>query len=95
MGKKTVPFNASGIARLPINRPVVYKIKTDGGKNNYTGVAKRGRAQERLQEHLSNGPDPVPGSRVTIQQFSTIAEAKKQEAKIVAREKPKHNNNGK
>ncbi len=43
MGKKTVPFNATGIAKLPTDLPVIYKIKTAGGNNNYTGVAKRGR----------------------------------------------------
>ena len=47
MAKKTVDFNKSGAAKLPIDKPVVYKIKTAAGKTNYVGVAKRGRAQER------------------------------------------------
>ena len=62
MTKKTVPFNQKGIEKLPDNKPVVYKILTEGGKNNYTGVAQRGRVQERLQEHLPGGKDYVPGA---------------------------------
>lgn len=48
MAKKTVPLNERGIGKLPDDKPVVYRILTDGGRNNYTGVAKRGRVQERL-----------------------------------------------
>jgi hypothetical protein len=52
MARKTVKFNESGIDKLPKDKPVIYKILTEGGKNNYTGVAKRGRVQKRLQDHL-------------------------------------------
>ena len=52
MAKKTVSFNRTGIAKLPNDKPVVYKIETEGGKNNYTGVAQRGRVQERLENIL-------------------------------------------
>ena len=91
MAKKTVPFNQTGINKVPINKPIVYKIETPGGKNNYTGVAQRGRAQERLQEHLPAGKDPIPGTKVRVEQVSTIAEAKKKEETIIAREQPKYN----
>ena len=50
MAKKTVAFHESGIGKLPDDKPVVYRILTDGGRNNYTGVAKRGRVQERLHK---------------------------------------------
>ena len=63
MAKKTVGFTDSSISKLPDNKPVVYKIFTDGGRNNYTGVAQRGRVQERLQEHLPGAKDHVPGSK--------------------------------
>ena len=43
MAKKTVDFNKTGIEKLPNNKPVVYKILTEGGENNYTGIAKKGR----------------------------------------------------
>lgn len=95
MTKKTVPFNKTGIEKLPNNKPVVYKIKTDGGTNNYTGVAKRGRVQERLEEHLQNGKDPIPGAKVQIEQMKTITEAEAKEADIIARSKPKYNEQGK
>ena len=91
MARKTVPFNQTGISKLPIDKPVVYKIETPGGKNNYTGFAKRGRAQERLQEHLPTGPDPIPGAKVRVQQVGSIAEARKKEEAIIAREQPKYN----
>jgi hypothetical protein len=95
MTKKTVPFNQKGIEKLPDNKPVVYKILTEGGKNNYTGVAKRGRVQERLQEHLPGGKDYVPGAKVQIEQMPSIKEAEVKESRIISRTKPPHNEKGK
>jgi len=93
MAKKTVRFAEAGIEKLPDDKPVVYKILTGGGKNNYTGVAKRGRVQERLQEHLPDGKDPIPGVKVQIEQMPGIGEAK--EARIISRSKPRYNEQGK
>jgi len=95
MSKKTVIFNKSGIEKLPDDKPVIYRILTDSGTNNYTGIAKRGRVQERLEEHLPGGKDYVPGSKVQIEQHSSIADAKQKESNIIARSKPKHNKQGK
>jgi predicted GIY-YIG superfamily endonuclease len=95
MTKKTVPFNQKGIEKLPDNKPVVYKILTEGGKNNYTGVAQRGRVQERLQEHLSGGKDYVPGAKVQIEQMPSIKEAELKESRIISRTKPPYNEKGK
>ena len=95
MSRKTVRFNESGIDRLPNDKPVVYKILTPGGNNNYTGIAKRGRVQDRLTEHLPGGKDPIPGARVQIEQMATIREATEKESRIIARSKPKHNEQGK
>jgi hypothetical protein len=39
MAKKTVTFNKTGIGKLPIDKPVVYQIKTAGDKTNYIGIA--------------------------------------------------------
>jgi hypothetical protein len=89
MARKTVPFNQHGIGKLPDNKPVVYKFLTEGGTNNYTGIAQRGRVQERLKEHLGAGKDPVPGTKVIIQQHSSIDEARSQEQRIIARSQPK------
>ena len=88
-------MNKKGVAKLPNDKPVVYRIKTQGGSNNYTGVAKKGRVQERVNEHLKGGKDYVPGAKVQIHQQSTIAKAKAQEKAIIKREQPKHNKQGK
>ena len=93
MAKKTVKYNNKGVAKLPKDKPVVYKIKTKGGKTNYVGVAKRGRAQERIEEHLDDSI--IPGAEVQIEQVATIAEAKQKEKKIISRTKPKYNKQGK
>ena len=95
MAKKTVPFNKKGIEKLPDNTPVVYKVLTEGGKNNYTGIAKRGRVQERLQEHLLGGKDYVPGSKVQIEQMPSIKDAEAKESRVIARTKPPYNEKGK
>ncbi len=95
MAKKTVKFTKSGIEKLPDNKPVVYKIFTDSGKNNYTGVAKKGRVQDRIQEHLQGSKDFVPGNKVQIEQMSSIKDAKAKETMIISRSKPKHNKKGK
>ena len=95
MPRKTVPFTKSGIASLPDNKPVVYKIKTDGNKTNYAGEAQRGRVQDRLREHLPGGKEPIPGARVTVEQVGSKAEAQKKEQAIIARSKPKYNEQGK
>jgi hypothetical protein len=91
MATKTVNYNKSGIEKLPDNKPVVYKIETDAGKNNYTGVAQRGRVQERIQEHLGE----IPGAKVAIRQTGSIDEAKEIEERIIARSHPKYNVQGK
>jgi hypothetical protein len=95
MARKTVDFNKTGISKLPDNKPAVYRILTDGGKNNYTGVAKRGRAQERIAEHFAGAKDPVPGTKVQIEQLSSIDQAETKESRIVSRSQPKYNKQGK
>lgn len=90
--KKTVGYNHSGVLKLPKDKPVVYKIKTAGGRTNYVGITKRGRIQERIREHLNAGN--IPGARVQIEQKPSIKEARKTEARIIARTKPKYNKQG-
>ena len=91
MAKKTVNFNKKGIGKLPDNKPVMYKIKTESGKVNYVGVAKKGRVSERPKEHLPGEKDYVPGAKIQIEQFGSIAEAKKKEAGVIKRTQPKFN----
>ncbi|MBM4141210.1 MAG: hypothetical protein FJ242_06990 [Nitrospira sp.] len=95
MAKKTVNFNKTGIEKLPNNKPVVYKILTEGGKNNYTGTAQRVRVRERLAEHLVDGKDFIPGSKVQIEQMKSIEEAREKESRILLRSDPKYNRQGK
>ena len=93
MVRKTVPFNQGGASKLPNNKPVVYRIQTGSGKTNYVGVAKKGRVQERIEEHLEEGK--VSGSKVQIKQMPSIREAEKAEVRIIARSEPKYNKKGK
>jgi hypothetical protein len=95
MGKKTVRFRPSGIEKLPENKPVIYRIKTSSGHENYVGIAKRGRVQDRIAEHLPGAKDPVPGSKVQIEQMASIQEALRKEQRIISRTQPPHNKHGK
>jgi len=90
---KTVKFNQSGVQKLPNDKPVVYKIKTAGGKTNYTGTAKKGRVRERIMEHIKEGN--IPGAKVQIERHSSIGEAQKMESRSIKRTKPKYNKRGK
>ena len=89
-------FTKEGIDRLPNDKPVVYKIMNEQGKNIYTGVAKRGRIEDRLAEHLPRAKDRIPGgSKVQVTQKPSIADAQRSERGIIARSKPMHNKRGK
>jgi excinuclease UvrABC nuclease subunit len=91
MGKRKVNYNKTGIEKLPDDRPVLYRIKTEGGSDNYVGIAKRGRVRERLAEHLGE----VPGATVTIEQFGSVADARMKEGNIIKKQQPKYNKQGK
>ena len=95
MKTKSTTYNKTGISKLSDDKPVVYKIQSESGKNNYTGIAKRGRVRERLNEHLPGGKDYIPGSKVHIEQMDSIAEAREKESRIISRSKPKYNKQGK
>ena len=92
MPTQTVTFSKTGIAKLPDDKPVVYKIETAGGKNNYTGVAQRGRVRHRLNEHLAAGK--ISGAKITIEQMSSIDEARAREQRVISRMQPKFNKQG-
>jgi len=91
MARKTAKFTASEIGKLPNDKPVLYRILTPSGRPNYVGVAKRGRVQERLKEHLPGGCDPVPGAKVRVEQTASIGDAQKKERAVIARNRPKYN----
>lgn len=91
MGTKKVKFNKSGIDKLPVDKPVLYRIETEAGNLNYAGISKRGQAQERIADHLGE----IPGATVKIEQFDSIADARKKEANVIKKNQPKYNTQGK
>lgn len=91
MAKKTTNFNKTEVGKLPNNKPVVYKIKTPSGNTNYVGVAKKGRVQDRIGEHIGE----IPGSKVQIEQFKSIRDAAQKESNIIKTTQPKYNDKGK
>jgi len=95
-GKKSSKFDSDGIEKLAKDKPVVYKIENSQGDNIYIGVAKRGRVEERLKEHLPGARDAICGGvKVVIQQKSSISEALKTEARIIKSQQPAQNKKGK
>lgn len=88
---KTVDLTVEGISQLPNDKPVVYKILTEGEKNNYTGVAKRGKIHVTLQEHLQSRKNYVPGFKVKIERMDSIQEAQHKADRIITTSKPKYN----
>jgi hypothetical protein len=91
MASKRVSYNKSGIEQLPVDKPVLYRIETAGGKQNYVGIAQRGRVQDRIGEHLGE----IPGATVSIERFSRITDARTKEAVAIKRSQPKYNVRGK
>jgi len=91
MATKKVNYNKTGIDKLPDDKPVLYRIKTETGNENYVGVAQGGRVRERITEHLGE----IPGATVSIEQFSSIDDARSKEPNVINRAKPKYNKQGK
>ena len=79
------------IGQLPNDKPIVYKILTEGKKNNYTGVAKRGNISTTLQEHLQGKKNYIPGFKIHIERMNSIQEAQEKAARIIRKSKPKYN----
>ncbi|MBN1351932.1 hypothetical protein JXJ21_21190 [candidate division KSB1 bacterium] len=87
---RKVKFNKSSIEQLPNDKPVLYRIETESGSLNYVGVAQKGRVRDRLKEHLGE----IPGATVSVEQFSSISDARKKETNVIKRNKPKYNKQG-
>ena len=100
MAKRRFPqrknLNKTNIQNAPNNKPAVYKITDKKGKNIYTGVAQRGRVQDRLAEHMRGGTDSIPGaSAFAIKQKGSINSAKVEEKQIIKSQQPKINKQNK
>ncbi len=91
MATKKTNYNNSGIDNLPDDKPVMYRIETESGRLNYVGIAQRNRVQDRLREHLGE----IPGSTVRVEQFGSIKDAREKEARVIKRNQPKYNEQGK
>lgn len=88
----TRKLNKTNIRDVPTGKPIVYRLLNNNGDNLYTGSAKRLRSQERLQEHMPGGPDPVPrASSFQVKQMESIKKAQQEEKRIIGKEKPKYN----
>ncbi len=91
MATKKVTYSKEGIDKLPNDKPVLYRIENSNENLNYVGVAKRGRVQDRIAEHLG----VIPGAKVSIEQFSSIDDAEKKEKRVIKINQPKYNEKGK
>lgn len=91
MATMKVNFTKSGIANLPNDKPALYRIETEGGRENYVGIAHRARVRERIAEHLGE----IPGANVRIEQFGSVDDARAKERNVIKRAKPKYNEQGK
>ena len=96
MVKRSAKMNGEGIKGLPDDKPVVYKLLNKEEENIYTGVAKRGNVRDRLQDHLPGRKGAIPGAdKAQVEQMPSIDDAKRKEANIISRTKPKYNQQGK
>jgi hypothetical protein len=75
-----------------LKRPTRFdKILTEAGRNNYTGVARRGEVHLTLQQHLKNGKNPIPGFKIHIEFMNSIDNAEQKLNRIIKITKPKYN----
>lgn len=89
---KTQKFTKANIAKIPENKAVIYKIKDGSGNNIYTGIAGRGRSQDRLLEHKEIKKEIIPGgTKFQIAQVKTKEKAHAIEKRIIKKEQPKFN----
>lgn len=89
-------FTKSNIQTVPDNKAVVYIIKNSTGQNLYTGIASRGRVQDRLLEHKELKKESIPGgTRFQVAQVENKDRARKIETQIIKKEQPKFNEQNK
>lgn len=89
---RTQKFTKENIAKVPQNKAIIYKIKSREGENLYTGIAGRGRSQDRLLEHKNVKKEQIPeGTRFQYAQVKTKDRARQIEKSIVKKEQPEHN----
>jgi hypothetical protein len=88
----TQKFTKENIAKVPQEKAIIYKIKSREGENLYTGIAGRGRSQERLLEHKEIKKEKIPeGTRFQYAQIKTKDRAHQIEKVIIKKEQPEYN----
>jgi len=93
---RTQKFTKENIENVPKDKAIVYKIKNIGGDNLYTGVAGRGRVQDRLMEHKELKRESIPGgTRFQVAQAKNKDRAEQIEKQIIRKEQPKFNEQNK
>lgn len=89
---RTQKFTKENIANVPQDKAIIYKIKSGGGENLYTGIAGRGRSQERLLEHKDIKKEKISeGTKFQYAQVKTKVRAHEIEKSIIKKEQPKFN----
>ena len=89
---RTQKFTKDNILEVPKDKAIIYKIKNTTGENLYTGIAGRGRVQDRLMEHKTLKRELIPGgTRFQIAQVKTKDRAEQIEKQIIKKEDPKFN----
>lgn len=89
---KTKPFNKTNISEVDDSLPAVYRLKNNKSDDLYIGIAKRGRVQERLGEHLTKKGEKIPGaSKFQTSQFRNKEQAERKEKQLIKKLKPKYN----
>src|SRR3989344_4943126 len=89
---RTQKFTKANIANVPQDKAIIYKIKSRSGENLYTGIAGRGRGQDRLVEHKDIKKEQIPeGTRFQYVHVKTKVHAHQIEKSIIKKEQPEHN----
>ena len=90
--RRTQKFTKINIANVPQNKAIIYQIKNKVGKNLYTGIASRGRGQDRLIEHKDIKKEQIPeGTKFQYAQVKTKDRAHQIEKAIIKKEQPEYN----
>src|SRR3989344_7676822 len=89
---RTQKFTKGNIAKVPQDKAIIYKIKNREGENLYTGIAGRGRSQERLVEHKDIKKEKIPeGTRFQYAQVKNKDRARQIEKSIIKKDQPEFN----
>ena len=95
MRKKFSPkrnLNKTNTEKVDVNSPVVYKMFNQSGSLLYIGIAKRGRGEERLMEHVNKKGEKIPGAtQFQSMPVKTVEDARKIEKKLIKSSEPKFN----